>query len=242
MRASLLLLGVVLAQSQPPPNLVFILTDDMCGRPAHDARRATRPCAQRATRDARDARLTLPPSKTKRGYGVFNGAAKIPNLDALRAEGVTSDMYSYRFCSPSRASFLTGRFPWRVSSTICDARVCNYLPATTPMGVHLGYSMLPARLAEKRYLSYHVGKWHEGLYAPQFTPLYRGFNRSNGFLSGGSFNAHNAAPARCARNCDPNEPKNQPYARSTTLNQQARTTTRSPATSARAAAATRRGA
>ena len=29
------------------------------------------------------------------------------------------------------------------------------------------------------------GKWHEGLYAPHFTPTYRGFNRSNGFLSGG---------------------------------------------------------
>jgi len=28
-------------------------------------------------------------------------------------------------------------------------------------------------------------RWHEGLYAPQFTPTYRGFNRSNGFLSGG---------------------------------------------------------
>ena len=28
-----------------------------------------------------------------------------------------------------------------------------------------------------------------------------------------AFNAHNAAPARCARNCDPNNPNTQPYAR-----------------------------
>ena len=34
------------------------------------------------------------------------------------------------------------------------------------------------------------------------------------------FNAHNAAPTRCARNCDPNDPKTQPSARPTTLNQQ----------------------
>lgn len=109
------------AQSQPP-NLVFILTDDM-------------------------------------GYGsVFNGAAIIPHLDALKSEGVTADMYSYRFCSPTRASFLTGRYPWRVTSTLCDDRVCNYLPATVPMGIHLGYSMLPKRLQEKGYVSYHVGK------------------------------------------------------------------------------------
>jgi arylsulfatase A-like enzyme len=120
------------------------------------------------------------------GYGsVFNGATIIPHLDALKSEGVTADMYSYRFCSPTRAAFLTGRYPWRITSTICDGRVCNYLPATIPMGTHLGYSMLPQRLKEKGYVSYHVGKWHEGLYAPQFTPTYRGFNRSNGFLSGG---------------------------------------------------------
>jgi hypothetical protein len=37
-----------------------------------------------------------------------------------------------------------------------------------------------------------------------------------------AFNAQNAEPARCARNCDPNDPNTQPYARSTTLNQQGR--------------------
>ena len=37
-----------------------------------------------------------------------------------------------------------------------------------------------------------------------------------------AFNAHKAAPARCAHNCDPNDPNTQPYARSTTLNQQRR--------------------
>ena len=42
-----------------------------------------------------------------------------------------------------------------------------------------------------------------------------------------TFNAHNAAPARCARNCDPNDPNTQSYARPTTLNQQARQTTAS---------------
>jgi arylsulfatase A-like enzyme len=122
MRAALLLLAARAAAQSQPPNLVFILTDDM-------------------------------------GYGsVFNGAAIIPHLDALKSEGVTADMYSYRFCSPTRASFLTGRYPWRVTSTLCDDRVCNYLPATVPMGIHLGFSMLPKRLQEKGYVSYHVGK------------------------------------------------------------------------------------
>jgi len=120
------------------------------------------------------------------GYGSLSftnsAAIKTPALDTLRSAGVQAHLYTYKFCSPSRAAFLTGRWPWRVSSTICTADVCNYLPAGVPMGVHLGYSMLPARLAEAGYVSYHVGKWHEGLYAPQFTPLGRGFHFSNGFL------------------------------------------------------------
>jgi hypothetical protein len=35
-----------------------------------------------------------------------------------------------------------------------------------------------------------------------------------------AFNAHHAAPARCARTCDPDDPITQPCARPTTLNQQ----------------------
>ena len=37
-------------------------------------------------------------------------------------------------------------------------------------------------------------------------------------------NAHHAAPARCAHNCDPSDPNSRPYARPTTLNQQTRAT------------------
>jgi arylsulfatase A-like enzyme len=45
--------------------------------------------------------------------------------------------------------------------------------------------MLPEKLASAGYVSHHVGKWHLGLYAPEFTPKYRGFNTSYGFLTGG---------------------------------------------------------
>ena len=45
------------------------------------------------------------------------------------------------------------------------------------------------------------------------------------FCGHSAFNAYNAAPARCARNCNPNDPNTQPYTRPTTLNQQSTTTT-----------------
>ena len=44
--------------------------------------------------------------------------------------------------------------------------------------------MLPQKQMAN-YTSVHVGKWHQGLYTPQFTPTGRGFDRSYGFLEGG---------------------------------------------------------
>jgi arylsulfatase A-like enzyme len=85
--------------------------------------------------------------------GFINPEVRTPAIDALAAEGVAASMYSYKFCSPTRAAFLTGRFPWRVSSTLCTGGVCNYLPAHIPMGVHTGFSMIPKRLQEAGYIS-----------------------------------------------------------------------------------------
>lgn len=140
--------------------------------------------------------VPVPPNATKphlifvltddMGFGSWpSPRIHTPALDALAGEGITLTAHTYKFCSPSRASFLTGRWPWRISSTRCDATACNYLPAYVQDGVHLGFTMLPARLAAAGYYSVHVGKWHQGLYAPQFTPVARGFNVSDGFLSGG---------------------------------------------------------
>ena len=104
-------------------------------------------------------------------------------MDSLAAEGFRlPDLYTFQFCSPSRASALTGRWPWRTP----NARI-NFLPAYVQDGTPLGYAMVPARLASSPspYLSYHVGKWHQGMYAEAFTPLARGFSESDGFLCGG---------------------------------------------------------
>ena len=61
----------------------------------------------------------------------------------------------YKYCSPSRGSFLTGRYPWKLASTRC-----NFIPSTTPEGVDLGYQFLPLHLKQAGYASHHIGKWH----------------------------------------------------------------------------------
>ena len=44
--------------------------------------------------------------------GWHNPDARTPNLDALVKEGVELDrFYTYKYCSPTRSSFLSGRLP-----------------------------------------------------------------------------------------------------------------------------------
>ena len=110
-----------------------------------------------------------------------NNETITPTLDNLSLNSlILNSFYTYKYCAPTRASFLTGRFPYK----LCATRN-NLNPAYIPEGINLGYTMLPLKLSQSGYISYHVGKWHQGLHTPEYTPHGRGFNYSYGFLSGG---------------------------------------------------------
>lgn len=50
--------------------------------------------------------------------GYRNPQLVTPTLDALANDGVILDAhYTYKFCSPSRASFLSGRYPFKTEGT-----------------------------------------------------------------------------------------------------------------------------
>jgi hypothetical protein len=98
--------------------------------------------------------------------GYHNPEVVTPTLDQLAKEGVRLEShYTYKYCAPTRGSFLTGRFPYHLAATRC-----NLIPSSIPEGTDLGYTMLPKLLATQGYVSHHVGKWCAKPRVPQCQP------------------------------------------------------------------------
>ena len=109
--------------------------------------------------------------------GFRNPQIKTPNFDMLAKTGlVLNRHYVYRYCSPSRASFLTGRWPhhchqWNPSQS-------------AEVGLNINMTALPAKLKQAGYSTHMVGKWHLGYFKREYLPIGRGFDTSSGFLNG----------------------------------------------------------
>ncbi|XP_019852368.1 PREDICTED: arylsulfatase J-like isoform X1 [Amphimedon queenslandica] len=121
--------------------------------------------------------------------GFRNPAISSPNFDHLAKTGlVLNRHYVFKYCSPSRASFLTGRWPHH-------AHQWN-LPQSDMAGTNLNMTMIPAKLKAAKYSTHMVGKWHQGFFDPRYLPINRGFDTSSGFLGGGE--DHMTQEAECA--------------------------------------------
>ncbi len=108
------------------------------------------------------------------GYGDLGvyGSEEIrtPNLDRMAAEGMRfSDFYTAApFCSPSRASLLTGRYPVR-------AGVPYVLFPTELTGLPPDEITVAEILSEAGYATAAIGKWHLGWPKP-FRAQRHGFD------------------------------------------------------------------
>ncbi|XP_071823584.1 N-acetylgalactosamine-6-sulfatase-like isoform X2 [Apostichopus japonicus] len=111
--------------------------------------------------------------------GVYGHPAKeTPNLDRMAAEGtLLPDFYAGNpLCSPSRASFLTGRLPIRNGFYSDNAHARNaYTPQNIVGGIPDCEILLPEILNKAGYRSKIIGKWHLG-HQDQFLPLKHGFD------------------------------------------------------------------
>ena len=109
-----------------------------------------------------------------------DGEVLTPHLDALRADGVALEQhYVYKFCSPSRSSFLSGRLPVHVNQE-------NSATEQRYAGIPLGMTVFVERLAaEAGYVTAHVGKWHAGQASMKHVPHGRGFQHALSFFNFG---------------------------------------------------------
>jgi len=116
-----------------------------------------------------------------------------PHIDGIAKRGVRfTNIYAMGpECTPSRVSFLTGRYPQRVGGLECAIGTGNVgryddairLAEAKDLGLPAEYAILAPALAKAGYHNGIFGKWHLG-YEPKFSPLKQGFHEFTGFLGG----------------------------------------------------------
>lgn len=118
------------------------------------------------------------------GYGdvgCFNDACpfQTPQLDRMATEGakLTSFYVPTPYCAPSRATILTGRYPFRhtvVRNPAPDVGASNF-------GLPQSELTIAELLKKKGYATAAYGKWHLG-HKPQWLPRTQGFDEYLGIL------------------------------------------------------------
>ncbi|XP_032908018.1 steryl-sulfatase isoform X1 [Catharus ustulatus] len=95
-------------------------------------------------------------------YG--NKTLRTPNIDRLAEEGVTLTQHiaASPLCTPSRAAFLTGRYPVR-SGMAAFSRVGVFLFSASSGGLPSEEITFSRLLKQKGYATALIGKWHLGM-------------------------------------------------------------------------------
>ena len=111
--------------------------------------------------------------------GFHGSDIQTPVLDGLARAGMQFDeFYAQPMCTPSRAAFLTGRYPLRYGLQ------SGVIPSAGSYGLATDEFLLPQLLKDTGYETALVGKWHLGHGKTEYWPRQRGFDHFYGALVG----------------------------------------------------------
>lgn len=106
--------------------------------------------------------------------GFNGGPVSTPNLDRLAREGTQlTEFYVHSVCSPTRAAFLTGRYPFRTGME-------ERSHGNDVAGMLTDERTLAEALQEAGYFTAIIGKWHLGNWHKRHLPMQRGFDYQYG--------------------------------------------------------------
>jgi len=119
--------------------------------------------------------------------GWHGSEIKTPNLDRLAESGAKLEQfYVQPVCSPTRAAFMTGRYPMRYGLQV------GVIRPTNEFGLPTDERTLAEALRETGYFTAICGKWHLGERRPEYLPLQRGFDHHYGlYLGAMDYYTHN---------------------------------------------------
>jgi arylsulfatase A-like enzyme len=107
--------------------------------------------------------------------GFHGSDIKTPNIDTLAQTGARLEQfYVQPMCTPTRAAFLTGRYPFRYGLQTL------VIPASMSYGLPTDEWLLSQALKDAGYTTAILGKWHLGHSSRQFWPRQRGFDYQYG--------------------------------------------------------------
>ena len=111
--------------------------------------------------------------------GLHGTGIQTPHSDRLARDGIYLDKYYVTpYCSPTRASLLSGKYPLHTG-------VSHWIRPQSTMGLPLQDETLADLLRRAGYATHATGKWHVGHSKWEQTPTWRGFDSFFGFYGGG---------------------------------------------------------
>lgn len=119
------------------------------------------------------------------GYGDLSSYGRkdysTPNLDKLASQGVrfVNAYAGGPMCTPTRTSFLTGRYPARTPVGLFEPLT----PRDSLFGLSPDYPSIATLMKKSGYTTHLVGKWHLG-FLPEMSPMKNGFDEFFGFKTG----------------------------------------------------------